>query len=239
MRPAIDVDLAQPDELAALAALCVHARDDTVLGPKLCSSDVGLVAHHLGLLLSTPGGYALLARDETGLVGFLLARVIGPGPFADEPNLYIDALYVGDAARRRGVGHALLDGAVGIAENAGAENICVIPLPGSRGLQRFLAQLGFAPAGGHRVSTSIALRRRLTDDAAPAPIRRARGLEDLIARRRHVRAESGGIDMREFQAGVSDAAGLPPDEVRRSSIRAHVRRAVQTRLSDSSTTTTS
>ena len=239
MRPAIDVDLAQPDELAALAALCVHARDDTVLGPKLCSSDVGLVAHHLGLLLSTPGGYALLASDETGLVGFLLARVIGPGPFADEPNLYIDAIYVGDAARRRGAGHALLDGAVGIAENAGAETICVIPLPGSRGLQRFLAQLGFAPAGGHRVSTSTALRRRLTDDAAPAPVRRSRGIEDLIARRRQVRAESGSIDLRDLQSGLPNAAVRAPDELRRSSIKAHVRRAVQMRFSDSSTTTIS
>ena len=239
MRLAIEVDLAQPDELPALAALCVEARDETVLGPKLCSSDVGLVAHHIGVLLSTPGGYALLARDETGLVGFLLARVIGPGPFADEPNLYIDSLYVGETARRRGVGHALLDGAVGIAENAGAETMCVIPLPGSRGLQRFLAQLGFAPAGGHRVSTCTALRRKLAADAGPAPLRRARGLEDLIARRRHVRAESGSIDVSGLQLRGSDPAEVGPDELRRSSIKAHVKRAVQTRLSNSSTTTIS
>jgi len=239
MRPAIEVELAQPDELPALAALCVEARDETVLGPKLCSSDITLVAHHIGVLLSTPGGYALLARDDTGLVGFLLARVIGPGPFADEPNLYIDAMYVGETARRRGVGHALLDGAVGIAENAGAETMCVIPLPGSRGLQRFLAQLGFAPAGGHRVSTCTALRRKLAADAAPAPLRRARGIEDLIARRRHVRAESGSIDLSGLQLRGSDPVEVGPDELRRSSIKAHVKRAVQTRLSNSSTTTIS
>ena len=70
------------------------------------------------------------------MVVLLLGRVIGPGPFSDEPTLYSDALYVGESARRRGVGHALRVGALGISENAGAETMCVIPLPGSRGRGR-------------------------------------------------------------------------------------------------------
>ena len=41
----------------------------------------------------------------------------------------------------------MLQAAAELAEEAGADDVYAAPLPGSRGMQRFLARLGFAPAG--------------------------------------------------------------------------------------------
>ena len=84
-------------------------------------------------------------------------------------------------------------------------------MPGNRGVQRFLARLGFAPAAGHRVASVAALQRRLATDATvrdsthPHHRRFGRvGIEDLIARRRRARSvmESGPIDMRPVGGGA-------------------------------------
>ena len=122
---------------------------------------------------------ALLDDEPAGL---LLARVVGPGPFTDLVSLDIEAVYVLPAARRRGLGHALLVGATTVADEAGATELYSSPLPGARGMQRFLARLGFAPAASHRVVTTAALQRKLTHehghvgaDRCAARARAARG----------------------------------------------------------------
>ena len=201
MRHAVEVRPASDVELPGIAALCAEARTESASGAQLCAPDEGRLVRHLSVLLALPGGNVLVAVQDDRPVGFVLARVLEPHLFADEPSLYVEAIYVGEDARRRGVGHALLSATAELAALSGASHVYSVPIPGSRGVQRFLARLGFAPVAGHRVVATGVLQRRLAADLAPAR-RGARSLEDLIARRRKARTEglSGPVDLREFQA---------------------------------------
>ncbi|WP_343048301.1 GNAT family N-acetyltransferase [Cellulomonas humilata] len=208
------------------------------MGSQLCTDDADRLRDQLGALLAVPGGRVLLALLDDDPAGLLLARVVGAGPFTDVVSLDIEAVYVLPAARRRGLGHALLVGATTVAEEAGATELYSSPLPGSRGMQRFLARLGFAPAASHRVVTAAALQRKLAHDqghtGAAGTVRRSgpRGLEDLIARRRQARAARQPVEEPVQAARASGA------DQGRASISMQVSRAVQTSRPPSSSTTT-
>ena len=241
MRPSVQVREAVPEDLDGVVHLCLEARAEAAVGAQLCSNDADRLRHQLGTVLAAPGGRAMVGLLDDRLAGLLLTRVVGPGPFADDVSLHVEALYVRSGYRRRGLGHALLAGARRIAEEAGADQVVAVPLPGSRGVQRFLARLGFAPAAAHRVVTTEVLQRRLASDAVGTGAARrgsGRGLEDLIARRRQVRALSGEVDLRELaeRLAAAEAADQPP---RRSSISMQVKRAVASRRDWESTTTIS
>ena len=241
MRPGVQVRAAVPDDLDGLVGLCLEARAEAAVGAQLCSNDRDRLRHQLGTLLTAPGGQAMVGLLDGDLAGLLLARVVGPSPFTDEVSVHVEALFVRVGNRRRGLGHALLAGAASIAEEAGASQVFAVPLPGSRGVQRFLARLGFAPAAAHRVVSTDVLQRRLaTDPALVGSARRGsgRGLEDLIARRRQVRAMSGPVDLRGVPEALAAAEALA-QEPRRSSISMHVKRAVASRREPESTTTIS
>ncbi|NNH06553.1 GNAT family N-acetyltransferase [Cellulomonas fimi] len=243
MRPGVQVRTACPDDLEDLVDVCLAARREAAVGAQLCTDDADRLREQLGALRAFPGGLVLAGAVDGRTCGLLLARVLGPGPFTDVASMSIEAVYVLPEVRRRGLGHALLAGAVARAEEVGATELYASPLPGARGMQRFLARMGFAPAATHRVVTTSALQRRLAHDAAPAVLpgtaRRSgsRGLEDLIARRRQgrIRAEgvavTGGVPVVVRQ---TDAAGQP-----RASISMQVNRAVQSRRPSASSTTTS
>ncbi|NKX93446.1 GNAT family N-acetyltransferase [Sanguibacter hominis ATCC BAA-789] len=204
VRAVIDVRHAGATDLLDVALLCSAAREETATPSQICSADVEKLRKHLGVLLSVPGGRVLLATHDSNPVGFLLARVIEANVYNDAPVLYIEAVYVDGTFRRRGVGHALLSAAAEIAVAAGAEEVYSVPVPGSRGVQRFLARMGFAPAAAHRVVQTSALLRKLGPEGS---LRRPpRALEDLIARRRKARIEtqSGPVDLRELRARLGE-----------------------------------
>lgn len=239
MRLGVQVREALPGDLESLVTLCLSARREAGVGSQLCTDDADRLRDQLGALLAVPGGRVLLALLDDDPAGLLLARVVGPGPFTDVVSLDIEAVYVLPAARRRGLGHALLVAATTVADEAGATELYSSPLPGSRGMQRFLARLGFAPAASHRVVTTSALQRKLAHDhghvavAAGAPRRSGpRGLEDLIARRRQARAARQPVDEPVQPARASGA------DQGRASISMQVSRAVQTSRPPSSSTTT-
>jgi len=242
VRPGVQVRAAVPEDLDGLVELCLEARAEAAVGAQLCSSDAERLRHQLGTLLTVSGGHAMVGLLDGELAGLLLARVVGPSPFTDEVSVHVEALFVRVGRRRRGLGHALLAGAAQIAEDAGASQVFAVPLPGSRGVQRFLARLGFAPAAAHRVVSTEVLQRRLAVDPALAGAGRrggsGRGLEDLIARRRQVRAMSGPVDLRGVPAALAAAEALS-HEPRRSSISMQVKRAVASRREPESTTTIS
>ncbi|WP_456846664.1 N-acetyltransferase family protein [Cellulomonas sp. P5_C6] len=225
---------ALPGDLESLVALCLTARQEAAVGAQLCTDDADRLRDQLGALLAVPGGRILLALLDDEPAGLLLARVVGPGPFTDVVSLDIEAVYVLPAARRRGLGHALLVGAATVAEEADATELYSSPLPGARGMQRFLARLGFAPAASHRVVTTQSLQRRLAHEHGAGSVRRSgpRGLEDLIARRRQVREARQQADEPAPAARVSGA------DQARASINMQVSRAVQTGRPSSSSTTT-
>ncbi|KGM14466.1 GNAT family N-acetyltransferase [Cellulomonas bogoriensis] len=225
MRTGVEVSPAEPQDVEHLAGLCLRARSESSLASQICSADQGDVARQIGALTGAPGGVVLTARLEGTVVGLLLARVLGPSPFTEEVSLAVEAVYVDAAHRRRGVGHALMVGATHAARQAGAESVYAAPIPGARGMQRFFVRLGFTPAAAHRVVSTSALERRLAGDVAKG---RVGALEDLIARRRRLRLDG--------------QVGHVPDQVGQASravMSTQVSRAVQTRLSAESTTTTS
>lgn len=218
-----------PADVPALVALCLEARAESAAGPQLCSSDAGVLETQLRTFAAADGATILVGLLEGTVAGMLLARVVEPGAFAMERSVHVEAVFVSADHRRRGVGHALIAELLTVAQEAEAQHLFAVPLPGARGMQRFLARLGFAPAASYRFVTLTALRRRLAERSVAAlGLVRTRGLERLIARRR-------------FSSGVS---GVPPadlpgvDQSERSSTM-QVRRAVHTRLPSSSVTTIS
>ena len=243
MRPGVQVREAVPEDLDGVAGLCLEARAEAAVGAQLCTNDPDRLRHQLGTLLTAPGGHALVGLLDGEIAGLLLARVVGPSLYTDDVSLHVEALFVRPHDRRRGLGHALLAGAVSIAEDAGATQVYAVPLPGSRGVQRFLARLGFAPAAAHRVVSTEVLQRRLAGvPAAGAGAARrgsGRGREAIIARRRQVRATmSGPVDLRGIHDELAAARALD-QEPRRASISMHVRRAVASRRDSESTRTIS
>ena len=203
MRALVDVRPAVAADLPVLAALSIAARHEAGTGVQLCVSDEDRIARQLAMLTALPGGQIKVAAIEGEPVGFMLIRVLEPTLFTDEVAVYIEALYVSQAFRRRGVGHALLTEAGETAAAVGATDVYSVPLPGSRGVQRFLARLGFAPAASHRVVPTAVLLRKLAVEGAGG--RQGRGIEDLIARRRRARTEtnSGPVDLRSFHASLA------------------------------------
>ena len=241
MRPGVQFRAATPEDLDPLVALCLTARAESTVGAQLCSSDGDRLRDQLGTLLATPGGQLLVGLLDGEPAGLLLGRVVGPSPFTQDISLHVEALYVRADVRRRGIGHALLAGALEVAEDVDATQVYAVQLPGARGGQRFFARLGFAPAAAHRVVATQTLQRRLAGNPVRTGPRRrgARGLEDLIARRRQVRTETqtGPVDLRGVASAL--AADVEDQAVGSASMSTHVRRAVATRRDSESSRTIS
>lgn len=221
---------AEPGDVPGLIALTLAGRRESQVGNQVCAADPEVIGRQLRAYAGSPGAVVLLAEDDAGQVaGLLLARVVGPNPFTDEPSLVVEAVYVATTARRRGIGHALMSSAADLAHESGAVDVYASPIPGARGMQRFFVQLGFTPAASHRMTTLASLRRRLAD--APPSRRRSvqRGLEDLIARRRQSRLATGEIPV------VAPAEGQDPSADKRR----QVSRAVHSRRPWESSTTIS
>lgn len=205
----LEIRPAREDDLSAVAALAAEARDDSPTGAQLGAQDGERLLEHLSVLLAA-GGHVLVAQHDGQVVGVVLGRVVGAYLFARRASLYLDMLFVAPRARRHGVGHALLRAVADLAGAHGCEDIYAAPVPGNRGMQRFLARLGFAPVAGHRVASVAALQRRLVTDAtvrdgAHRSRRSARtGIEEVIARRRRARSvmESGPIELRPVGGGA-------------------------------------
>ena len=205
MRTAVQVRSITPSDLEPVVDLVLHARQESSVASQVCSSDAAALAGQVGALTALPGGLVLLAQDEAdgSLAGILLGRLVEPNLFTEATNLYVEAVYVASAHRRHGVGRALMSEAAELAARREAEHVFAAPIPGARGMQRFLVQLGFTAAGGHRVTTTAALQRRLAGE--PTSRRTgARAIEDLVARRRQSRA--AGQPAR-FQAEAQTATG--------------------------------
>jgi GNAT superfamily N-acetyltransferase len=168
------------------------ARDEAGTGSALCTDDTQRLRQQLATALMLPGAIILVAVHDGVVDGLLLGRLVGPSLFADVVAIDLEALFVVRDSRRRGVGHALLAALVTVAEQHGATEIYSSPLPGARGVQRFLARLGFQPAAAHRVVTISALQRRLCNDPGLAATGAVRRVSRLIALRRRSRGPATG-----------------------------------------------
>lgn len=195
-----------PAELPEVARLAVIAREESSFGTQVCVGEEERIERHLAVFAQTPGGSVLVAHVDGAVAGFALVRLIEPGAFTDKAALYLEAIFVSDADRRRGIGHSLLEAVAHRGLETDAHDIYALPLPGSRGVQRFLARLGFAPAASHRVVSVHTLLRNIASESKHSTRRSSgRVLDDLIARRRRARTEtnSGPLDLRAFQASYA------------------------------------
>lgn len=240
MRTPVAVRPARPEDLDVLVSLSLAARSESQVGSQLCTDDAERLRHQIGALVAEPGACGLVGLLDDEVCGLVLARIVGPSIFTEDVTVSIEVVFVAEGARRRGVGHALLGGVVEEAQRVGATDVLAVPLPGARGMHRFLARLGFAPAAAHRVVSTEALQRRLVADGpaqASAGRRPARvGLDDLIARRRRARAGRAGLP---GVSGVSGVSGTEAAQAGRASISMQVSRAEQMRRPRGSSTTTS
>lgn len=220
------VRAAASGDVPDLVGLCLEARAEAGTGSALCTDDETRLRDQLTTALALPGVFLLVARHDDQTDGLLLGRTVGPTLFVDHVTVDLEALYVRASARRRGVGHALLVELVTVADAAGATEVVAAPLPGARGVRRFLARAGFQAAANFRVVTIAALRRKLAADQ-PLAVRPVSGaITRLVALRRQTMA-TGELPV------VQDDGDEPSATTRQ------VSRVVQTRRPVESSTVTS
>lgn len=175
-RSGVRVRLATPDDLEALVVLAGEAHE---VGP-VRSRAVGRrgpdgIRARCERLLADPDHRVLLAVDEAGdqVMG---AAVVGQDTVAgllDPPSVYVSALLVSSACRKRGAGRALVAAAAGYAEEVGVDSVVVGVTPTGRDANRFFARLGFAPLVIRRIAPVAALRRTLGPADTGAELRSA------------------------------------------------------------------
>jgi GNAT superfamily N-acetyltransferase len=141
--------------------------------------------------------YLLVAIDDAShaIVGLLVAKPDEVGAIEVTPVLHVTHLLVCPKHRRRGVGRALLAGAVHLADEMGVDRVLGTASSGSREANRYLARLGFAPLVVHRIASTAALRRGL--GISDAPERMA-----VLRRARMVRAQRTGVAARMARRGA-------------------------------------
>jgi GNAT superfamily N-acetyltransferase len=182
-RALVEVRRVTVDELGDVLELWTQGRDEiTRQGRQSTSAEQ--VAPRLADALAAGQIEILLARREGRPAGFLILREMPLTFMVDQPAICIDQLFVAAEARRHGVARAMLSLVAGRAERSGAEQIVSSVTPWARDTHRFFARLGFSPLTVRRSVSPATLRRRLTGESTRG------GLEDLLARRRSLRARA-------------------------------------------------
>lgn len=180
-RSGVRIRPAGPSDVDAIASL-VRSVDTTsgrFSGRGLLDPSEEHIAERLAEILHETDRTLLVADDDHvgDLVGLLVARPDEIGAIDLTPVLHVTHLLVAPRHRRRGVGRALLAGAVHLADERGIDRVLATVASGSREANRYLARLGFAPLVVHRIASTANLCRALGLGDAPermAVLRRAR-----------------------------------------------------------------
>jgi GNAT superfamily N-acetyltransferase len=174
VRPATEADL--PALLSLWSSLRAVRRDGVASrGGKEPSRAVVVGAEERLLeVLRSPKCRVVVADVEGAVAGMAILSDTFIGQLLEMPAVQLTHLVVAEGQRRRGVGRALLAGAVTWAEEVGADEIVASVLPSLREANRFYARLGFAPLVMRRVVPVTTLRRNLamTDPRGARPRRR-------------------------------------------------------------------
>jgi GNAT superfamily N-acetyltransferase len=181
VRPVSPVDPA--GDLALVLQLWTEGAAELGGGGR-ASVSAGQVAARLADALATGQIEILLARHQGRPAGFLILRESPLSFMADQVGVYVDQLYVSPELRRHGLARAMLGHVATRAERSGAEQVVSSVTPWARDTHRFFARLGFTPVTVRRSVAPSVLRRRLAGD------RHRHGLEDLLSRRRSLRARA-------------------------------------------------
>ncbi len=231
--------VAHAEDLEAVLPVLRAARADSPLGVQLINPDSGALNELLRAWFGMENSSLIIAEVDETIVGLALVQQIDVNLFSDIAYLHIEALYVDNEHRRRGVGRALMHQIAVVAARCAGERVVTMPLTGARSEQRFLSGLGFVPAGSRRIAETAALLRRLEQPAGGRD-KRVRGIDELIARRRRSRGlpetPPRGLSLVDLadRAERTDRADQADQDGASSSMQ--VNRDVQTRRPDSSAT---
>lgn len=175
---------ATPSDISALIDLSAEHGLIDEIGRRSRRAETATVADRYAELLLNPERLVLVAVQEHSevVVGFAVMIEEHVGVLTPTPTLYISRLLVAPSFRRRGVGRALLTGAVRHAEDYGIDHVVVGAQSGAKDAQRYLARLGFAPLVVRRVASVQTLRRSLgiVDSVDRVTLRRRRSLRGVI-----------------------------------------------------------
>jgi GNAT superfamily N-acetyltransferase len=166
-RPSVSVRPATEADLPAMIALWFSlraVRRDGVASRHCKDPSPAIVAgaeDRMREVLHSPKCCIVVAENEVGVVGMAILSDTFIGQLMEMPAVQLTHLVVAEGQRRRGVGRALLSGAVTWAEEVGADEIVASVLPSLREANRFYARLGFAPLVMRRVVPVATLRRNL------------------------------------------------------------------------------
>ena len=136
--------------------------------------------------LERPDVSAFIAFQDARPAGYIVIGDTTRSLLVDSPSVTIDMLYVAPELRRTGVAKALLAACARYADRQGAEHISSLVPAQDRDTNRFFARLGFASETVRRVTTSVALQRRLAREGMTRY-----SLEQVLQRRRDVRGRLG------------------------------------------------
>jgi ribosomal protein S18 acetylase RimI-like enzyme len=184
-RPSPEVRRATLDDVDDLVLLWIRSRDEAGGATRaLAGGSADQVRSRIQEAVDVAGVMVLVAFVDRAAAGFAVVRRAPLMPVVDEPTLHVENLYVAPDLRRRGVAKALLSAVAGLAERHGIEQVVVNAPPSSRDANRFLARLGFTPLVVRRLASTATLRRHLSGES------RRGGLDDLLSRRRSLRART-------------------------------------------------
>jgi ribosomal protein S18 acetylase RimI-like enzyme len=221
-RPSTEVRRAAASDLDELTGLWGRARDEAGGSARaLAGGPLELLRGRLADALGTPGVTIMVASHDGDLAGYAVFRRGPLMPVVDGPTLHVESVYVDSPYRRRGIARLLLGAAVAAAERDGIEQIVVNVLPGSREANRMLARVGFTPLVVRRVATTATVRRGLSGTA------RRSGLEELLSRRRTLRARTVVTDLTDDGCGEAT-----PREGIAARLRIEARRARRIDVTD-------
>jgi ribosomal protein S18 acetylase RimI-like enzyme len=175
---------ATPSDISELITLSEDNGVSEHVGRRGRKGDTATLADRYSLLLADPDRLVLVAVEEehSRLVGFAVMLEEFIGVLAPTATLYISHLLVAPSFRRRGVGRALLTGAVRHAEDRDIDHVVVGVQVAARDANRYLARLGFAPLVVRRVASVPALRRSLgiADSVDRVALRRRRSMRGVL-----------------------------------------------------------
>lgn len=184
-RPLVDVRRANPSDTEELLLLWAQAREESGgINRALLVTSPDQLRPRLCAALGGDDVQVLLARWDGRAVGYAVVRAASLLPIVEDHTLHVEHLFVMPALRRHGVARQLLAAVASVAERHGAEQVVISAPPSARETHRFLARLGFTPVVVRRVVSTALLRRRLVGEG------RRSALEDLLSRRRSLRARS-------------------------------------------------
>lgn len=135
----------------------------------------------------TPEERIVVAEVGGRVVGAVHLVTTTLSPLNLEPVVWAVSPHVLASHRRRGLGSALLEAAVGFAEEQGVEHLGTAVVSGARDSNRFMARLGLAPTATLRLAPTATVLGRLP---ARLPAQRGAGgrqLTQLLAARRSMR----------------------------------------------------